>query len=71
MDDLPEPQLSLPESGSGISTATISRKLPLAAKLHADPDDDLKPARGLVRAVLFGLPAWGAIGLLIWFLLAQ
>jgi hypothetical protein len=35
-----------------------------------DDDDDLRPARGFAIAVLLALPMWGAIGLVIWLVLA-
>jgi hypothetical protein len=34
-------------------------------------DDDLKAARGFMNAVLFALPLWGLIALLVWFFLAR
>jgi hypothetical protein len=38
-----------------------------SAELLDDRDDDMKPARGFVTAILFSVLIWGApIGLLIW-----
>jgi hypothetical protein len=34
-------------------------------------DDDLKAARGFMNAVLFAVPLWGLIALLIWLVLAR
>jgi hypothetical protein len=39
---------------------------PIEDAALADTDDDLKPARGFMNAVLLAVPLWGLIGLLTW-----
>jgi hypothetical protein len=48
-----------------------SRAPDTAIDAFADTDDDMKPARGILNGVLFAVPMWGAIGLLIWFFLGR
>ncbi len=40
-----------------------------STKRLIDADDDLNPGRGFVIAILLSVPIWGAIGLVIWFVL--
>jgi hypothetical protein len=48
-----------------------SRAPDIASDAFANTDDDMKPARGILNGVLFAVPMWGAIGLLIWFFLGR
>ena len=48
-----------------------SRAPDTAIDAFTDTDDDMKPARGILNGILFAVPMWGAIGLLIWFFLGR
>lgn len=48
-----------------------SRALHTVIDAFADTDDDMKPARGILNGILFAVPMWGAIGLLIRFFLRR
>jgi hypothetical protein len=39
---------------------------PIEDAALTDTDDDVKPARGFMNAVLLSVPLWGLIGLLTW-----
>jgi hypothetical protein len=66
MGNLSEAHSILSAAGCGALTATGSNDIPLAAEPPFDPEDDLMPARALMRGVLLGLAMWCAIGVLIW-----
>jgi hypothetical protein len=61
------PVLGVEPDGLDGHTPPLTQKTPTNELI--DDDDDLRPARGFVAAVLLALPMWGAIGLMIWFVL--
>jgi hypothetical protein len=54
-------------TGSGV----LVRDIPVETETPANIHEALKPARGVILGLLFSIPAWSAIGLLVWFLLSR
>jgi hypothetical protein len=63
------PGRTLPDSMTG--SGVLVRDIPVETETPANIDEALKPARGVILGLLFSIPAWSAIGLLVWFLLSR